>query len=362
MIITVQQIVNEIRGLSGLRRNNYFSDVEISEFVADGGRELADIFIASYEHHFQTSADFTLAGGVGGNTFTLPDDFQKENMLLLNPTLDAPEQVPFLGSQLERAAMGPGIFLWPGGGRRALIADQTLEVLPPSMAAGAYRLLYTPQFSSMAFPRAPDFTVPVAAITGTAGSDFTMVPNGTPEPGTTWTATTNNPWIVDGVAMAGLSPPYILLSQRTNPAENGVFLVFGVGGGTASLQRLTSIPGHAAPFLPAKGQTTRVTGGTLGPGYYVQTNTPAVLDTSPITIAPMALPASLVPWVRYLKVYAALTVRRGRQQPAADLDRELTMLKLRASKMAANRTEQPKQAPITRGRRPWWGMGSGGWR
>lgn len=363
MVISVQQIVDEIRGLSGLRRNQYYSDVEISEFVADGGRELADIFIASFEHHFQTSIDFTLAGGAGGNTFTLPDDFQKENMLLLNPTLDAPEQVPFLGSQLERAALGPGVFLWPGGGRRALIADQVLEVLPPSMAAGSYRLLYTPQFSSLAFPRSPDFTVPVAAITGTAGSDFVMTPNGTPEPGTVWAATTDNPWIMNGVTMLGLSPPFVLLSQRANPAQNGVFLVSSQGPGTANLQRLTSVAGHTAgTFLPAKGQTTRVTGGTVGAGYYVQTNTPAVLDTSAITIAPMALPASLVPWVRYLKVYGALTVRRGRQQPATDLERELVGLKARAAKMAANRTEQPKQAPMTRGRSAWWGTGGAGWR
>lgn len=359
MLITVQQLVDQIRVLSGLRRNNYFSDIEISEFADDGGKELADIFIAAQEHYFQTSLDFTLAGGVGGNTLALPDDFQRANILLLNPTTDCPLPIPMLTSQLERNSGGAGLFPF-GGGRRYFVADQTLEVLPPSAAAGAYRLLYTPQFPTLAFPRAPTFTVPVAAITRTAGSDFSMTPSGA-EPGTIWTAATNNPWIVDGVTMSTATPPFILLSQRASPAQNGVFVFNITGPGTATLQRLTDIAGHASPFYPAKGQTILVTGGTLGAGYYVQQNTPAVLDTDPISIVPMALPAVLQPWQRYLKVYGALTVRRGRNQPAEDLERELEKLKLRAAKMAANRTEEPKQAPITRGRgSPWRGDGSGG--
>lgn len=357
--VPTQQIVDEVRTLSGLRRSPYFSDVEISEFVADAGTELADIFIASFEHHFQTPFDFTLAGQVGGNTVTLPDDFQKENILLLNPTLDAPERVPLLGSQEERAAVGPGVFV--GGGRRAFIAGQTLEVLPPSMAAGSYRLLYTPQFSTLAFPRAPDFTVPVAAMT-----NIPIVPNGTPETGTIWTVTPSSfPWVQNGVTVfGGPGSPFILLNAQNSQAQNGVFVITGTPGpGTYNAQRMFNIASNpSAVMLPARGQTVLVTGGTIGAGYYVQTTDVPTLDTSPIVIAPPALPASLRPWQRYLKIHASLTVRRARQQPAADLDRELTMLKARAAKMAASRTEQPKQAPMTRGRAPWWNTGGSGWR
>jgi len=360
----VQQIVDEVRTLSGLRRSTYFSDIEISEMVADGGKELADIFIAAYEHHFQTSIDFTLAGGVGANKLTLPDDFQKENMLLLNPALDAPEQVPFLGSHLERAPMAPGVFAWPGGGRRALIADNSLEVLPPSMAAGSYRLLYTPQFSNIAYPRTPDFTVGVATMDNVPMSPVS------PEYFTTWNLTVSYPWVQNGVAVASLSPPYMLFNAQADPTQNGVYVVSVDNiGHTANAFRLTSLPGHPAPTLyPFKGQTVRVTGGTLGAGYYVETATvtpivpPADNRTDPKVFAPPSLPAALAPWARYLKVYAALTVRRGRQQPAADLAAELEMLKARARKMATNRTEAPKQAPMTRGRLPWWQGGIGGWR
>lgn len=360
MTVTVQQMVDEVRGISGLRRSTYYSDIEISEFIADGGSELADIFIDAHQAYFQTSFDFTLAGGLGHNSVALPDDFQKENLLLLDPTLDTPTRVPFLGSQFDRGSTSPGVFLWPGGGRRAYIADQTLEVLPPSMAAGNYRLLYTPQFASLAFPRTPDFTVGVATVPGSTGAGFSMTPSGS-EPGTTWACVTDNPWILNGVTMSGLSPPFLLLRDRPNPAQNGVFVKIAQGPGTATLQRYTSVPGKVAPFYPTKGQTTLVTGGTLGAGYYVQTNTPAVLDTDAISIVQTPLPAVLTPWQRFLKVYASLAVRTGRGQPAVELAGELEMLKKRITKASANRTAEPRQAPITRSRLM-YGLGPGGWK
>lgn len=349
MTVTVQQIVDQVRILSDLKRNLYYSDTDISEFIDDAGKELADIFIDAQEHYFQSHVDFTLAGGQGANTLTLPDDFQKADILLRDPTTDQPSRVPKLGSELERTAALSSAYLYAGAGRRYFIADQTLELLPPSMASGNYRLLYTPQFASLAFPRTPTFTVPVAAIPGTVGAGFSMIPSGA-EPGTIWTATTDNPWILNGVTMSTLTPPYLLLTGRANPAENGVFVKTSQGPGTATLARLTTVTGFPGTVLPAKGQTILVTGGTVGAGYYIQTNTPIVLDTDAINIVPPFLPAALTPWQRYLKVYGALTVRRGRRQPAIDLQAELETLKKRAAKAAANRTEEPKQAPITRGR------------
>lgn len=353
MSVLVQSIVDQIRVLSNLRRNPYFSDVDISEFADDGGKELADIFIAANEQYFQSAFDFTLAGGVGGNVVELPDDFQKANLLLLNPTSESPTRIPMLTTQLERAAAASSAYLVAGGGRRYFIADQQLEVLTPSMAAGNYRLLYVPQLASMAFPRAPDFT---AAVRTVANIDFVEFGS---EPSRSFTVTPNPgaPLVVNGVTLtAGM---IVLIATQTGQQQNGVFRVAESDpGGTIFFRAdnpLTSLPAY-----PTLGQTVLVTGGTVGAGYYVETAVVTTIDTSPVIWGQPSLPAVLTPWQRYLKVYGALTVRRGRNQPADDLAVELELLKKRASKMAANRAAEPRQAPITRSMAPWGGVGGGG--
>lgn len=361
---TTQDLVAQVRLLSNLRRNNYFTDVDISEFIADGGKELGDIFIAAYEHHFQDEFDFSLtngADGSGSNVVPLPADFQKTNILMRNSGQGGPEIIRMLANLLQRN--GTNSAIWGPGGRRYFVgaAQQTptLEVLPASMAQGDYRLLYTPQFPNLAFPRTPDFTVGVASVASTPGSGFGMSPSGS-EPGTVWTATTDSPWIMNGVNVETLSPPFMLLIDRPDPSQNGVFIRAGGGMGTWTLVRYTDPPGGVFPVYPTRGQTVLVTGGDVGAGYYVETADVETIDVDPVIFEPPALPNALMPWERYLKVYAALTIRRARMQGANDLELEMQQLKERAAKMSANRNEEPTQAPIERGRRRGWWGGAGG--
>lgn len=63
-----------------------------------------------------------------------------------------------------------------------------------------------------------------------------------------------------------------------------------------------------------------------------------------------ALPVSMTPWAIYIKTHAAIAVRTGRQQDTADLQHKLDQIKQRAVSSVKNRTQAPRQAPITRRR------------
>jgi hypothetical protein len=64
-----------------------------------------------------------------------------------------------------------------------------------------------------------------------------------------------------------------------------------------------------------------------------------------------ALPVSCTPWALYLKVHASIAIRTSRQQDASDLQAKLQALKQRIAGSVKNRTQAPRQAPITRRRR-----------
>jgi hypothetical protein len=283
---------------------------------------------------------------------------------------------------LERASTDSA--LWGPGGRRYFIADQTLEILPSALSQGDYRLLYTPQFPNLAFPRTPDATAAVRTKpgvngTGPGGSHYNgnlvFVQSGT-EPGRSF-AIDPNPGqtiVINGVTMVGGADPItnptshgtiVLIANQNDPNENGLFVCRESDPGGTTFFRLETATGLAALGL---GTVVSVTGGDTGSGYWRQTTdtTEATVDTAPLLYEEPSLPVVLTPWQRYLKVYAALTIRRARMQDASDLVAEMegpNGLKKRAEKMAANRTEDPTQAPITHGGRGrgWWGIPGASW-
>ena len=69
------------------------------------------------------------------------------------------------------------------------------------------------------------------------------------------------------------------------------------------------------------------------------------------------IPVSMTPRALYLKVHASVAIRASRQQDTAALDQQLQGLKQRVAKSVKNRTQAPRQAPITRRAR---GNGWGG--
>jgi len=63
-----------------------------------------------------------------------------------------------------------------------------------------------------------------------------------------------------------------------------------------------------------------------------------------------ALPVSMTPWTQYLKTQVSITIRTGRQQDTSALDAKLQGLKQRVNASVKNRTQSPRQAPLTRRR------------
>lgn len=63
-----------------------------------------------------------------------------------------------------------------------------------------------------------------------------------------------------------------------------------------------------------------------------------------------ALPVSMTPWALYVKTHAAIAVRSMRQQDTGALEQKLQGLKQRIAGSVKNRTQAPRQAPITRRR------------
>lgn len=61
-----------------------------------------------------------------------------------------------------------------------------------------------------------------------------------------------------------------------------------------------------------------------------------------------AIPVSMTPWALYLKIQASIAIRTSRQQDTSALDQQLQALKMRVAKSVKNRTQAPRQAPITR--------------
>lgn len=148
MAVLVQTLIDQTRLLSNLKNNPFYSDDDIGGFINDAAMELDDIFTDSVEHYSSKVLDFTLAGGVSGNSVSLPTDFMKEQLVLKDPTTASPQQVPMLANLAERGSMGDGV-MSPGLGRCFYIGGDVLEILPAPTSAGNYRLMYTPQLGNI---------------------------------------------------------------------------------------------------------------------------------------------------------------------------------------------------------------------
>lgn len=147
MAVLVQTLIDQARVLSNLKGNQFYSDNDIGNFINDAALELKDIFDEAYEHYFALTQDFTLAGGIGANTIALNTDFEKAQLVLKDALTNAPSPVPMLPALAQRSSTD----YVPGIGRCYYISGTppVLEILPPSSAAGTYRLFYTPQLGNI---------------------------------------------------------------------------------------------------------------------------------------------------------------------------------------------------------------------
>src|SRR3979409_452578 len=113
--------------------DSIISAPEIIDRCSEGKASLYDLIIGTYEHYaVKKTSPFTLVGGVGNNTFTLPTDFYKDVGLTLNPRAAA-VAVHRDSSYVDRNNLPR---------REYIVVDSYLNVSPPHIAAGLYQLAY----------------------------------------------------------------------------------------------------------------------------------------------------------------------------------------------------------------------------
>lgn len=142
--VSVKELVTDIRVMSGLRNNQFFTDTQIASFVDDAAKQWYDKFVLSHQHYFIKTFDFTLTNSV--SRVLLPTDFMKENLVVLNP---GPQEIPIDALENYQMTGMQGNALEPCGGQKWFIAGDYISVYPAQMAAGSYQLRYTPTLDDL---------------------------------------------------------------------------------------------------------------------------------------------------------------------------------------------------------------------
>ena len=326
MSTPLTDIVADIRLLSGLRSNQLYTDADIASMASDSWLDLYDRFVAANQHYRVTSVEFTLAGGIGGNSFTLPAEFQLGNGLEVDPDTQQPKSVPYLSSWLNRNFLGASVFdvAFPGCQvRRYCFNDNQLLVYPPQNAQGNYRLYYTPQEKRLQAP-----------VTVTAAIDASdTIPPITPAPaypGPGYWAFANIDFSVaptDGTAT--VTPTFTGL----NVGFNGTYHINGL------------IPGLDHECSVSETLVGSITGPAAG----------SVSMTYQPAGTMSAFPDYADPWALYVKLETSIAIRTARQQDVADLERRFQQQSLRVDRSLQNRQEEATQPPLTRDTGGWMG-------
>lgn len=395
MSVAVSSLVADIRVMSGLRNSRLVSDDQIAALAADALKEMEDVFIQSYQHWLKRRFPFTLAGGAGGNAVDLAadvPDFQMVQLLTRDPSAQRPQTVPELDSIANLNTAG-GL---PGGtgskGRRYFVDGDELQVLPASVAAGDYELLYTPQCPTLVLP------ISIAPTAYTRSID--VLPGDVDGV----TVSTVALWeLNNGAFTAADVGGNLAIAGATSFNNNGNHLVTIVnsdidvttpqglcvseplpGTATANLTRLSivavanALSVNAATFDDTwVGAVLTIAGSVANDGAWTVASVPdahtvilvdagntLVNETFGVGVTITAvlegtlteLPQVLTPWALFLKVHASIAIRTSRQQDTRDLQAKLQQQRARAVSAAKTRSEGVTQPPVTRAR---WGSGWG---
>jgi hypothetical protein len=398
MTVLLQSLIDATRTVSGLKNNQSWLDSDIAIAISDAGSEFYDKFTATNQHYNITPFDFTLAGGVGGNSVPLPDNFQQGHGLELNPTSARPITVPYLSNWLDRNNLTVTVTGPQSAGREYAFSDGNLVVFPPSNSAGNYRLYFTPMWAPLALTSSIDVetasvTIPVVSgHTGiTAGltfmandltpaniflptdlGDFLEI-TGATNPGNNGFWTIGGPGVISanqvgfGVTTGLVSETFpdnatVTLFRQSNVTAAGTWTFFGANqftqttgavnvGDTINVSGAANAGNNGSFVVTAVGLNTVVTADT---GLVAEN---FATDTVTVTVQPggtrNTLPAQMTSWAEYLKVAASITIRDDREQPVASFQARLQRIEQRVMSILSSRKEEPSQPPLTRGHSTW---------
>lgn len=118
---------------------SHVATTEWNKYVNAGYSALWDLVVQSFGDHFVSSADFTITGGIGANTYTLPADFYVLKGVDKDPTTSGRYPVPK--------------FNWhERNGTRTIsyrLMGALLRFEPAEICAGNYRIWYTPGYTPL---------------------------------------------------------------------------------------------------------------------------------------------------------------------------------------------------------------------
>jgi hypothetical protein len=138
MATTTRQRLRERAQLrADMENTNFISSTEWNDIINTSYRELYDILVGTYADYYSSSATFTLAGGSGGNTYSLPADFYKLRGLdyYIGSGTNPWREVPRYNFEDRNK-------LWFRSYARM---GSVIRVLPEAHAGGDYKIWYIPQ-------------------------------------------------------------------------------------------------------------------------------------------------------------------------------------------------------------------------
>jgi hypothetical protein len=388
--ISVQNLIDSTRVDADAENDPIVSDPQVAQFLSDGGSALYDRVTASNNYFNIAPFDFTLAGGIGGNTVALPANHVQGHGLELNPDTARPISIPYLANWLDRNRLaGIGALGGAGAsGRQYTISGGNIVMFPPTAPGGHYRHYFTPAW--VPFALTSSITVQTAAIplfpNTTMGFDFGSVFQLDTGPDTFTTADVGNfiqvagatnpdnngAWTIEsyvtairvGVGGSPISeafPPEatVTLHRQSNVTADGTWTFFGADqftqttgnvhvGDTINVSGAVNAPNNGSFTVTAVvGLNTVVTADAVG---LVAEN--LVTGTVTATVQPAGttskLPPQFNPWQEYLRLYASIAVLNKRGQSVAALTSRMKDAETRIISALTIRKEEPSQPPLTR--------------
>lgn len=319
IVYQVQTLVSQVRVESDLNLSQVFTDTDLATVISDAGSSLRDIFTGTNQYYDVSTFDFTLTGGLGNNSVTLPQDFQQGHSIDVNPGTNQPFTLKYLPNWLNRNSYNLPFQVFGNnfGPKAYTFLGNEIVVLPAQYSAGVYRLYYTPTWTPLMIPQGipPDNSGVAPAFLGISPGGIYGFSH------SNWTAQN----VGDTVTIAGCS----------NSQNNGTFTV-------------TAVP---TPFA-----ITTTNSASVSEAGSTQTLIDQLFGTTP------TLPQNMNPWIQYIKTQAIITVRTKRGQPVDSFEARLQIEKDRVQVILQDRKEEPNQPPLLRNDGGWGGIlgGNGG--
>ena len=389
----------QVRLESDLNLSQVFDADQLVTVISDAGSSLRDVFTSTNQYYDIKTFDFTLTGGNGANSVTLPQDFQQGHSIDVNPDTAQPFTLRYLPNWLNRNSYSLPFQIFGNnfGPKAYTFLGNEIVVFPAQYAAGTYRLYYTPTWTPLALPISVDVETASISIP-TSGSNVAFSSsaflNAVSAP---WLSTdAGNIVAVSGAVNSGNNGnlPILAYDSATQVTLTGTYTPETLPPeATVTLLRNSRVSASSGiwtlygdnPFTNATlssvkaGDTFTVTGsasnnGTftitaVGPNTLTTATTGLVTEnfsgTPPtITVQPEGtrpdLPQNMNPWIQYIKTQACITVRNKRGQPVDTFEARLAVEKDRIQVILQDRKEEPTQPPLLRGTGGFGGIGDGG--